>query len=72
MYYHAAHYLPVALLAAATVIPYHIMVTIKGAWSANATMDLYVYGLCAEVIISAGYLFYTYWIGMRNMMYANR
>ena len=26
----------------------------------------------AEVIIAAAYLFKTYWIGMRNMMYANR
>jgi hypothetical protein len=71
MYYHAAHYVPVAFLAAATVTGYYVLVILRG-WSANATINIYIYGLCAEVIISAAYLFYTYWIGMRNMMYANR
>jgi len=28
--------------------------------------------LSAEVVISAAYLFKTYWTGMRNMMYASR
>jgi hypothetical protein len=32
----------------------------------------YLYVLCGLVIVSAIYLFDTYWIGMRNLMYANR
>jgi hypothetical protein len=31
----------------------------------------YLYVICGEVIVGALYLFWTYWIGMRNMMYAN-
>jgi len=31
----------------------------------------YLYVLCGEVILAAGYLFMTYWTGMRNLMYAN-
>ena len=27
---------------------------------------------CGEVVLGAVYLFQTYWIGMRNIMYANR
>lgn len=70
LYYHAAHYLPVAIVAAATVIVYRLLLwrAILGATSAQA----YLYLLCAEVIVGAVYLFNTYWIGMRNMMYANR
>ena len=32
----------------------------------------YLYVLCAEVILGAAYLFHTYWIAMRHMLYANR
>ena len=69
--YHAAHYLPVALLAAATVIGYRL-------WLGHNPVRLiqwgtaYLYTRCGEVIICAVYLFKTYWIGMRNMMYASR
>ena len=70
MYYHAAHYLPVALCAAATVLSFAVLLY-------NRLIDYqmltpYLYVICAEVIIAAAYLFKTYWIGMRNMMYANR
>jgi len=64
MYYHAAHYLPVALLAVATV-------TVDFACFDAMTVVKYLYVLCAEIILCAAYLFKTYWIGMRNMMYAN-
>ena len=64
MYYHAAHYLPVALLALATVL---VDFTCFDA----LTVVKYLYVLCAEIILAAAYLFKTYWIGMRNMMYAN-
>jgi hypothetical protein len=66
MYYHAAHYLPVALATAATVWGYSLLNL------PITTMPTYLYVLCGEVIVFAGYLFNTYWIGMRNMMYANR
>jgi hypothetical protein len=32
----------------------------------------YLYTLSGEVILAAIYLFWTYWIAMRNIMYANR
>ena len=67
--YHAAHYLPVALIGAATVIGYHI--ALKHNWVSGYTGPLYLYTLCGEVLVAAAYLFWTYWIGMRNMMYAN-
>ncbi len=69
MYFHAAHYLPVALIAAVTVIGYQVLLA-RGVLSPMSTMK-YVYVLSAEVIAGAVYLFWTYWIGMRNMMYAN-
>jgi len=70
LYYHAAHYLPVALVALITVAGYVILdhtVQHMEAWS-----TAYLYVLCGEVVVAAGYLFNTYWISMRNMMYANR
>jgi hypothetical protein len=70
MYYHAAHYVPVAVLAAATVLGYRLL-QLTGNTS-PATVVEYLYVLSGEVILCAFYLFETYWIGMRNMMYANR
>jgi hypothetical protein len=70
MYYHAAHYFPVALLAFITVFGF-VELSLYGVLGpAHATKYLYV--LCIEVLLGAGYLFHTYWIAMRNMMYANR
>jgi hypothetical protein len=70
MYYHAAHYTPVALIALVLVfgfrawaLPDRLTVT----W-----LNYYMYALCSAVVLSALYLFRTYWIAMRNMMYANR
>ena len=71
MYYHAAHYLPVAVVAFATVVTYWYMVRFNPrAFEGQATRYLFV--LCLEVFVAAGYLFKTYWTGMKNMMYANR
>ncbi len=70
MDYHAAHYLPVALIAAATVIGYQILLRLHLLTVLSAQRYLYV--LSIEVIAAAGYLFKTYWIAMRQMMYANR
>lgn len=67
--FHAAHYLPVAAVAAITVVGYRLLADhTRQAWISD--MD-YLYILCGEVIVGAIYLFWTYWIGMRNMMYAN-
>jgi hypothetical protein len=69
MYYHAAHYLPVALGAAITVFGYQWWRTHYD--PLGQSMTTYLYVLCAEVVVFAGFLFNTYWIGMKNMMYAN-
>ncbi|HXE52915.1 MAG TPA: hypothetical protein VN541_07875 [Tepidisphaeraceae bacterium] len=69
--YHAAHYLPVALIAAITVLAYRLMLIDLGSRAVNWGV-YYLYVLSAEVVISAAYLFKTYWTGMRNMMYASR
>lgn len=70
MDYHAAHYLPVALLTLATVLGFRIALGHSARMMTWGTT--YLYSLCGLVIVSAAYLFKTYWIGMRNMMYASR
>lgn len=70
LYYHAAHYPLVALIAAGTVATF-VMLFRADALSVE-WYTRYLYLLSAEVIVAALYLFQTYWIGMRNMMYANR
>jgi hypothetical protein len=72
MYYHAAHYLPVALMALTTVVVYRLLYRFHVLQLTWTMTQGYLYLLSAEVIIGAIYLFQTYWIGMRNMMYANR
>jgi hypothetical protein len=69
LHYHAAHYLPVALAAFATVVGHQVLIYYNPAWDRFGMGYLYV--LCGEVILAAGYLFMTYWTGMRNLMYAN-
>jgi hypothetical protein len=71
LYFHSAHVLPVAVAAFATCAGYHALLVY---WlPTNTTSEpTYLYILCGEVIVAAGYLFNTYWIGMRNWMYANR
>jgi hypothetical protein len=69
MYYHSVHYLPVALGTALTVVGYALAFS-RGVVGVNSTVN-YLYVLSAEVVLAALYLFWTYWIGMRNMMFAN-
>ena len=69
LYYHSAHLLPVALLSFVTCAGYHYL---RRDWLMATSEPMYLYILCGEVIVAAGYLFNTYWIGMRNWMYANR
>jgi hypothetical protein len=70
LFYHAAHYLPVALIALITVVGYRLLVQFN--FVTGLTAPAYLYVLAVEVVLAAIYLFQTYWIGMRNMMYANR
>jgi predicted nucleic acid-binding Zn ribbon protein len=70
MYFHAAHYVPVALAAFLTVLTYRWMLSHQ--WVGSDSILIYLYILCGEVVLGAIYLFRTYWIGMRNIMYANR
>ncbi len=69
LHYHSAHYLPVALLAFLTVVGHQAL--IHRDLGIDRFAFRYLYILCAEVILAAGYLFSTYWTGMRNLMYAN-
>jgi len=73
MAYHYVHYLPVALLVVVTTIVFLqaregrvpiLPAAQSGVW--------YLYVVAGEVVLSAAYLFWTYWIAMRNVMYANR
>ena len=77
--------LPFALLAAATYVALAATTALAARlthWEASyrglrlpldvAWYTRYLYILSAEVILGALYLFKTYWIGMRNMMFANR
>jgi hypothetical protein len=67
--FHAAHYLPVAIVALITVAGWRALIQ-RRILGPTTNVD-YLYAICAEVVLSAAYLFWTYWIGMRNMMYAN-
>lgn len=69
--YHAAHYLPVSVLTCVVVFGYKQLV--QRSLINSASHDLhYIYTLGGAAILGAIYLFNTYWIGMRNLMYANR
>jgi hypothetical protein len=70
MYYHAAHYPPVAAAALATTLAnaWLFRQRVLGLDRANAYLSL----LSGEIVVLAVYLFWTYWAAMRNMMYANR
>jgi hypothetical protein len=70
LYYHSANYLPVGIVALATVAGYNFLLDYRIVSNASATTYLFV--LCGEIILCAVYLFNTYWIGMRNLLYANR
>jgi hypothetical protein len=62
----------VAIAALAVVEGYQLLLQIAGKYLPFNSAMIYLYVLCGLVVLSAGYLFQTYWIGMRNMMYANR
>jgi hypothetical protein len=70
LYYHGAHYLPVAVLLFVTTVGFDR--AIHRGWFGADSIIPYLYILSGEVVIGAIYLFWTYWIAMRNIMYANR
>jgi hypothetical protein len=67
--FHAPHYLPVALTVLITVLADYAVVRL---WYVYDWQFTYLLLLCLEVVAGALYLFFTYWIAMKNMMYANR
>jgi hypothetical protein len=69
LYYHAAHYLPVAVVSFATVAVNAWLV--RRHWIGPQWAMRYLYVLCGEVLVGAWYLFRTYWNGMKSMMFAN-
>jgi hypothetical protein len=69
MHYHAAHYLPVALVAFATVAGFHTLVAAEVISELQGPRYLYI--LCAEILLAAAYLFRVYWVAMRSLMFAN-
>lgn len=70
MYYHAAHYLPVAIIALATILANSLL--LRAHLISPASASRYLLVLCVEVVLGAFYLFETYWKGMKNTMYANQ
>ena len=69
LHFHAAHYLPVGLLALATTSGFYAGYT-TGVLPPDSIVT-YLYILCGEVVLAAAYLFNTYWRAMRATMYAN-
>jgi hypothetical protein len=69
MYYHTPHYLPVAIVILLTVLAYY---NFRWIWFVRGWYFTYLVVLCVEIVLGAVYLFLTYWIAMKNMMYANR
>lgn len=67
--YHCVHLLPVSLVAMGTVVGYRML--LDGGWATTADDRIYLWVLSGEVIVSAVYLFGTYWVAMRSIMFAN-
>lgn len=71
MDYHAVHLLPPAMAGLAVVVTY-MCVERRDAMLAAEWIEPYLYILGGAVVVSAGYLFVTYWIAMKRLMYGNR
>lgn len=71
MHYHAAQLLPVSIVTLLTIGGYRGL-TLFHLISSAETAVTYLIVLCVEVVLAAGYLFRTYWIAMKNIMFANR
>jgi len=70
MNFHTAQLLPVSLVALLTVACYSVA---RATDVLSGLYDIkYLVVVSIEVLLGAGYLFRTYWIAMKNIMYANR
>jgi hypothetical protein len=70
LYYHAAHYLPVAILGGITTLALRPLIIADP--SDLHQINVYLILLSGQIVVSAIYLFITYWAGMRNIMFANK
>ena len=70
MHYHSAQLLPVAVASFLLIVGYRILAA-TGIVSVMSQVP-YLYTLSVLVVVAALYLFRTYWIAMKNIMYANR
>lgn len=70
LHYHAAHLLPAGGALVLIVFGYRLSLA-TGLLDFADTVIPYLYVLSATAIGAALYLFWTYWIGMRNLLYAN-
>lgn len=70
LHFHAAHLLPVAIITAALTTTYRVGTRVD---LIPRTAEIpYLYLLSAWIVLAAGYLFWTYWMAMKAIMYANR
>ena len=70
LHYHAAHLPPVALAFLIVTGGYRLLVALDVLDFTSLVAYLLV--LSAVVVVGLIYLFVTYWIGMKNMLYANQ
>ena len=69
LHYHAAHLVPVAAAFLLVTGGYRLLVGL-GVLD-YTSLVAYLIVLSAVVVVGLLYLFWTYWIGMKNMLYAN-
>lgn len=69
--YHSAALLPVAVGTVGLVAGYRVLLATDVLDRGRSELA-YLYVLCAWVVVAAGYLFWSYWQAMKNVMYANR
>jgi hypothetical protein len=70
MCYHSAQLLPVAATLLLIVAVNRILWTVG--FAGYESLIAYLVILSAAAVLGAIYLFWTYWIGMRNMLFANQ
>jgi hypothetical protein len=67
--YHSAHLLPVAVVVLVIVSTYRAL------WARDVvsfdSLAWYLVVLSTTTVAGVVYLFWTYWLAMRNMLYAN-
>jgi hypothetical protein len=72
MDYHSVSAVPVVLVIVALTALARYLMTAHTVWMyMSGGFEVYLIVLCATCVLGAVYLFWTYWIGMRNMLYAN-